>query len=70
MSEVSFTRTRQSYGSQIREALEDMKKKGAIYGDGQEATSDGRQLHNVILTAGQLADILNALGYDIRFGKS
>ena len=68
--EASFKRTRQAFGSQIREALEDMKAKDAIYGDGQEATSDGRQLHKLILTAGQLADILNALGYDIRFGKS
>ena len=78
MSEVSFTRTRQSIGSQLREAFDDQRARGAIQsweflgGIGPAANAywivDGYGRSGE-LTVREAIDLCNAYGYNVYFGK-
>jgi hypothetical protein len=77
VTEVTFTRTRQAYGSQIREALDQLVARGVIIGWKIE-TSDRDGLRYVLedermfafYKPGKCAAMLNEIGFDIRFGKA
>jgi hypothetical protein len=70
-------RTRQSLGSQLREALDDMRGRGSVRS--WDLTAEpGRIRYAIVdhfgreesLTPGEAMDWLNGYGYAIRYGKS
>lgn len=77
---MEIQRTRQSIGSQVREALDLEVERGSLSSWHLYTHKDGRLMYGVRNAhhpnghfdgpAGMVMDYLNALGYDIRFGKS
>jgi hypothetical protein len=74
VSQVTFTRTRQSIGSQLREALDDMVARGILTAwkniDGTSYAVAFGQTLSTPMNPGRAMDFVNDYGYDVRFGKS
>lgn len=67
---MTSTRTRSSFGSQLRSALDDAQARGLI-ALWTTYVEDGRTFYCVeatLRTPGEMADWLNERGYDVRFG--
>lgn len=74
----TLTRTRQSIGSQLRETLDEMQRKGQIRkwkyvgrGAGKPCYDiEGGLIAKCSFLPGEAMEWVNCHGYDVRFGKS